>query len=118
MAASSLPDVRTGGLPQQISQEAVERLRHSGRRGHRFAQGDDLDENRTRFDVGVIVRREIDGHPRYFFHQAVEGRGIRRGRNFVAMTAPNGRFGVPDRGDIENRRFGHVRSDAVRSRWG
>jgi hypothetical protein len=89
MADSSLPDVRPGGLSQQTSQEAVERLRHSGHRGHRFAQGDDL-ENRTRFDVGVIVRREIEGHSGYFFHQAVEVRGIRCGGNFVAMTAPHG----------------------------
>jgi len=118
IAASSVPDVSTAGLSQQISRDAVERLRHSGRRGHRFAQGDDLDENRTRFDVGAIVRREIEGHSGYFFHQAVEGRGIRCGGNFVAITAPHG-LGVPDRGDIENHRFDHVlirRCERLRTR--
>jgi hypothetical protein len=96
MAASSLPDERTAGLSQQISQEAVERLRHSGRRGHRFAQGDDLDENRARFDVGVIVRREIEGHSGYFFSVRMVGEsaaaGIRRNdRSTRTLRRPRSR---------------------------
>lgn len=97
VTAPALPDKRASRLSQQISQQPIERRRHSGRRRSCFAQGRNLDENRGRIDIGKVVRRQIERHLRYFVEQFVERGRVGGGGDFVAMSAPDGGLVVPDR---------------------
>ena len=62
VTTASLPDQRAAGGPQQIPQGAIELRRHSACGRFGFAQRGDLQEQRFRSNVGMIVRQQIDRH--------------------------------------------------------
>lgn len=77
-------------------------------------QRGDLQEQRFRRDLWMIVGQQIERHRGNLFQQFVERRRIGRGRNVVAMTAPDRRLLIPGGGNRENDRSGHYRSVACR----
>jgi hypothetical protein len=115
VAAASLPDQRAAGGAQQIPQRPIELRSHSARDRVCFAQRGDLEEQRFRRDIRVIVRQQIERHRGNLFQQFVERRRIGGGRNVVAMPAPDRRLLIPGCGNRENDRSGHLRSIARRS---
>src|SRR5580658_8920569 len=62
MAAPPVPDKDATGLGEQIAQGPIEMRRHSRRGRDCFTQRHDLNEDRLRFDVRAVVRREVERH--------------------------------------------------------
>jgi len=60
MAAAALADQGAASGAQQVAQCTVELWRHSGCNGLGFAQRSNLQEQRARIDVRVIVRQQVD----------------------------------------------------------
>ncbi len=89
VAATSLPDQRAAGGAQQIPQGAIELRRHSARGRFGFAQRSDLQKQRFRSDVGVIVWQQIERHRGNLLQKFIERRCIGRCGNIVAVPAPD-----------------------------
>ena len=109
VTALALPDQRAAGRAQEIAQPNIELRGHSSGERLGFAQRGKLKKDRSRFDAGVIVRKEIEGHGGHLRQEAVERRGVRCGRYVVAIPAPDACFGVPDRRDGEDQGSRHFR---------
>jgi hypothetical protein len=50
----------------------------------------------------MVVREEVQRHRGIFLEKAIEGWIVGGSRNVVAVTGPNGRFGVSGRGDCKD----------------
>lgn len=110
VTAAPLPDHRAACGAQQIAQLAVELRRHSARGRPSFAQRGDLQEQRFRSNIRVIVRQQIERHRGNLFQQFVERRRIGGSRDVVTVPAPDRRFLIPGCLNRENDGSGHRRS--------
>jgi hypothetical protein len=111
MAALTLPHKRAACGQQQFPEHPVELRRHSGGGQFGFAQRGDLEKDRGRIQIGMIVRQKVERHRRDFRKKIVKGGGIGGGRYVVAMAAPYRRFIVPYGGNREDGWLRHAFSD-------
>lgn len=69
-----------------------------------------LQEQRSRIDVRMIVRQQVERHRGNLPQQFVERRRVCRGENVIAMPAPHRGLVVPSGGNREDHQFRHIGS--------
>ncbi len=67
----------------------------------------DLQEQRFRRHIRMVVRQEIERHRGNLVQQFVQRRRVGGSRDVVTMPAPDRRLLIPGRGNRENDRPGH-----------